>query len=214
MTERSSKLPFLAFALTFSGLVLFAAVRDLLEQQGRDPRHVVPNPTSAVREVGGWRGPANLEAEGLRLQLAPLHTDSERQAFDAKVLGERLGLGPGQPFRLEVSVQEGSKSPEYDRLAAAASAGELYLEDHGGRVGGLLFFGTGGVMDGAEPILRLFDPAETVGLERHGRLVFWGRPPGEGARLSGPDIDWRLTAGSLSRDELPRFVASRDKVSR
>lgn len=214
MTERSSKLPFLAFALTFTGLVLVAAVRDLLEQRGQDPRSVVPNPSSAVTDVGGWRGPASLEAEGLRLQLAPLHTASERQAFDAEVLRERLGLGPGQPFRLEVSARAGSKSPEFDRLAAAAGAGELYLEDQDGRVGGLLFFEAGAVTDGAEPILRLFDPEETVGLERQGRLVFWGCSPGEGARLSGPDIDWRLTASSLSRDELPRFVASRDKASR
>jgi len=214
MTERPSKLPLLAFGLTFSGLVLFAAVRDQLAGRAADPRSVVPTPASSELGVGGWRGPTSVQARGLKLLLAPLHTGSERQAFDAKVLEERLGLGPGQPFRLEVSVEEGPDCPEFALLEAAARAGELFVEDHDGRAAELLFARAGEVAAGAEPILRLFDPVETTGTERHGRLVLWGRPPGAAARLVGPGFDWRLSEGSFTRADLPLFVASRDKLTR
>jgi hypothetical protein len=210
MTGRPSKLPLLAFGLTLSGLFLFVAIRDQLGKSDPGARGAVPTPASAVDLVGGWRGPASLAAEGLDLIFAPLHTDPVRQSYDARILGERLELGKGAPFRLEVHA---TKKSQIAPLLAAARAGELLVEDTTGRAAELLASRAEHAPRGAQPIAHLFSAEATLDPESGGRLVFWGRPPIRGAVLVGPDFTWPLTPSSVPRADLPLFVASRSSTA-
>ncbi|MCZ6596280.1 MAG: hypothetical protein O7B99_01430, partial [Planctomycetota bacterium] len=63
----------------------------------------------APESMRGLRGELELPG-GARLlaQLTPLHAAEAWQAFDARALAERLELGPGEPWRLELWLEDAS----------------------------------------------------------------------------------------------------------
>jgi len=204
MAERSLKLPLFVFGLTLSSLTLAAVLRDQL-QANPSARTTVPTPSSSVEVVGGWRGPADLAAKGLELIFAPLHTDPKRQSYDAKMLAERLGLDAGAPFRLEVKA---SHMAETAALLEAARLGAVSIVDASGEAARLLPALVQNPAPGALPILRLFAPDATLDADAGGRLIFWGRAPGSGAKLVATGATWKLSASAVPRGDLPLFVAS------
>lgn len=204
MAGLHSKLPLFAFGLTLSSLVLVAVLKDELSG-GESPRRTVPTPLSEVDLVGGWIGPVDLAAAGCELIFAPLHTDPKRQSYDAEQLAERLELESGAPFRLEVKAEG---RPETSLLLAAARAGELSIRDDEGEVARPLALAAKATGGSSLPIRRVFAPQATLDPELGGRLIFWGRAPGRGAVVVGPDFTWKLSASSVSQNDLPLFVAS------
>ncbi len=64
------------------------------------PTGAVDGPSEVVVLEGRLVGD---EGPLLEVRLAPLSPDPSAQEFDARVLRARLGLGPGEPFRLEVT---------------------------------------------------------------------------------------------------------------
>lgn len=213
--ERRSKLPLLAFWLALGGVFAFAVIRGQLDRVDRDFHMQVPESDTAIVLIEGWSGPSDLEAAGLGLLLAPLHSNPERQAFDSKSLGARLGFErPGSPYRLELSQRDLSDERALElaaSIAMAAKSGGLRLEDEQGDLGGLLVDLAIAVGPGASPVLRIFAPERTLGDEdgSSGRLVLWATEPGVGLKLVGPDFVIELTPSTLNRKELPLFVASR-----
>ncbi len=153
---------------------------------GHRPRRE-PGPTPAVgdpdRAVAGLEARLELEGGGeLTARVLPLHGDPDRQAFDAEALRRRLGLPPGEAWRLSLS---------WTGSAEAADG-----ENGGLELGGL------GVRDARGPALELLPAAEAGGPPDPLRtllagrrpplhpgqavdLVLWGRAPAEGAALGG-----------------------------
>ena len=183
-------------------VVLFAALaalavgtrtlhRGVADDVAKAPRDAVPESA-----VGVWLGH---NPSGLVVRLSPLAREAERQAFDAKALALRLGLEPGQPFRLEccAHVPEGPH-PKRD----------LWVEDDEGVA----------LVPVASLLAPRSDPTEVVdpvmgllaaaGSAAGGTVtVLWGRAPGAGARLVGADAETGL-AHSFVVPLAPSTVAS------
>lgn len=198
--------------------VVLAAVFGTLvvsEYAQREPdarRPIVPLPAEPRGAVQGWRGPASLVAEGVDIVLAPLHADAERQAFDATALGARLGLPAGEPWRLEVQVGEASALERFD--AAARSGGLRVTAGDGAELQELSSaVARDRLAPSAAPLLALFrpqpEPSATEKGRFVGRWVLWGRRPEGACQLDVAGVTHTLEASAVGREELPRFVATR-----
>lgn len=178
-------LPVLSLAL---GLVWFHR-HPQVEVPGAPPRVSDPN-----SEVVVWRGTSASPGYGeLWVEVQPLHGDVERQEFEAESLRARFGLGTGEPLRVRLDwVLDGeSRDP-----GPPALRGESLRIVEGGE---LLASPIQGVLD-PEPSAGVHDPVRALlsapagGLSpgRGVDLVFWGRRPGDDARL----VDVTLDAGA------------------
>lgn len=178
--------PFGPSVVVFAALVALAVgTRTLRRDVDRDTNRdqVARAPRDAVPEsdVGVWLGH---DPTGLVVRLSPLSRESERQAFDAGALAARLGLEPGQPFRLEccAHLPEGSRPTrdvwiEDDEGVALVPLVRLVAPDAEAR----------GVVD---PVLGLLAaPGSVAG----GTVtVLWGRAPRAGAQLIGAHAELGL----------------------
>ncbi|MFT5052025.1 MAG: hypothetical protein ACI8QZ_003456 [Chlamydiales bacterium] len=120
--------------------------------------------------VEGWAGTSG----SLHARLMPLHADAARQRLDASALERRLGLGPGQPWRLLVTyLPHGETVGEPVAIAgwSVADPEGLALVPIVGRPAG---GGGSGVTDPLRSLLsapNLLEPGHEVS------LVLWGRAP-------------------------------------
>lgn len=202
---------YVVFWIALTTLCLTIVVSDLLKHPLAIPRSEVPLPADDALTIEGWRGPAAQIASGVHLVLAPLHVNAERQAFDAQALAARLNLPQGEPWRLEV---RGPNAEAFAALMEAQQAGTLSIRDASGMASRLM----GAAVDpdrvdlGARPILNLLAPGdlESENDQIVGRWVLWGRRPLETCQLVLADQEWSLTPASLGREEIPRYVASRN----
>lgn len=174
-----------------------------------------PEPPAAAqeREVEGWVGSGEL-APGLLLsaRLVPLHDEAQRQSFDREVLAQRLGLGPGEPWRLVlelVAPAAGAADETSLELTAAAvedSAGarlEPVLADRPSAV-------QGEVVDPLRALLAL--PGQSLHAGQAVTLVLWGAAPGAGARLLGFGEPIDLQARRVRVDVLPATLARLERA--
>lgn len=124
---------------------------------------------------------ARLAERGLRVRVAPFHADPRRQVFETQALRARFGRREGEPYRVELLLDE-------DAAPMHVDLGALAIADARGAA--------------LEPLVRVDasksiapDPVRTL-LEA-GPLelapgasttcVFWGRAPSDGARITGLD---------------------------
>lgn len=195
-------------------VVLFAALaalavgtrtlhRGAADDVAKAPRDAVPESA-----VGVWLGH---NTGGLVVRLSPLSREAERQAFDAKALASRLGLEPGQPFRLECCAH---------LPAGLEHKRDLWVEDDEGvalvPVANLLSLASDAAQV-VDPVLGLLAVPGTavgsaVGSATGGTVtVLWGRAPGAGARLVAADAktglahSWfvPLAPSTLASGQLP-----------
>lgn len=156
------------------------------EPVARAPRNAVPE-----ADVGVWLGH---NPSGLVVRLAPLSREPARQAFDAGALAARLGLEPGQPFRLEccAHLPKGSEPTrdvwiEDDEGVALVPLVRLVAPDADPRAVADHGVADHGVVD---PVLGLLSAPGTVA---GGTVtVLWGRAPRAGARLVGAHAELGL----------------------
>ena len=161
----------------------------------------VSDPDGPVEALGG-----RLEGDlgtALVAQLAPLHPDPQRQAFEARALARRFDLPDGQPWRLSVHWEAGALVDG----GAVVHLGEVAVHDAEGpalesiapdaeRAGSL------------DPVRSLFAaPTGTLGPGERIDWVLWGREPATGAagRDEGDSVRLvgLLPAGAAS-EELTR----------
>jgi len=161
----------------------------------------------------------------LRIRLEPLHPDARRQAFDAEVLAERLGLERGgipveeggpQPWRLTL-VAEADRAPQPPVQGASSDAPRpqgvpLVSTLSGVRCPGLepVLSAGGEARAGVEVLSALLGVADaplSAG-ERHD-LILWGEAPtypavvvvpGLGRTMLLPDVrDARRRSEAVAR---------------
>ena len=163
-------------------VVLLLGVRDRLLPRtgsGASAPPATPETLGEAVEVHGWSGSHERASDGARLdaRLEPLHPDPARQAFDAAVLSERLGLDVGgQPWRLSL-VSRGSPEPLVTDLAAVA-------------IRGLLPLVAGGAPERPDllPLTALFGaPEGPLPSGERADLVLWGPVP-EAPALDVPGL--------------------------
>jgi hypothetical protein len=191
------------------------------------PRPAAPAPVASDpdRTLDGWF--ASLEgADGsvLEVRLGPLYAQAERQAFDAQVLREKLGLPSGQPMRLLVHWRprphapgsasrsplagaeqpDPAASPELAERPAALGLGPLWVTDEDGRALRSLEFPADDTRSVRDPLRTLLQaPGGALAQGQSAEWVLWGRIPGPRARVEGllpdPQVD-REAALQLARD--------------
>jgi len=172
-----------------------------------------PPAVAQEREVGGWVGRGE-PAPGLSLsvRLVPLHDDAARQSFDREHLATRLGLGPGEPWRLVLELgrvaQEVTDVPALDLTAVGV------LDDSGARLGPVFAAlpapAPGAIVDPLRALLAL--PAETLQAGHALTIVLWGAAPGSGARLVGLGEPLDLQARRVRLGVLPATLARLDRA--
>ncbi len=193
------------FLLVFLSVVGAASL--FFGRRSRRTPAAPPQVTSPDETVAAFSG--ELEGAGgwLSATLAPLHAEPARQAFESSALARRLGLGPGEPWRLRVRWQRrrepGASRPAGDRPERDSPAG--------------IALGAVEVLDSEGAALRSFvpppapgngpaRPLETLLAPPAGALhpgavadwVLWGRTPAGEVRLSGlvPEGDGEFLAAT------------------
>jgi hypothetical protein len=128
--------------------------------------------------VEAWVGETQL-AQGAHVsaRLTRLHSDPLRQDFDARTLGTRFELGPGEPWQLELLLEGGAER-------GLALAGLVVCDEVGVRLGpfALASASPTAVADPVAVLLR--GPSEL----RPGEVVdvpLWGQEPGPGCEIRG-----------------------------
>jgi hypothetical protein len=199
----------------------------------RRPRRGDPAPPPVQSDpesgVAGWRGELAGARGWLEATLTPLHADPERHAFESRALARRLGLEPGQAWRLRVlwsapEVERGAASDAAraldPRVARGPGGAEPLARDDSAGIG----LGSVEVLDGQGSALRSLpapeatggaaDPLRTLAAPPPGALrpgqvadwILWGRAPVAGARLAGlvpeDDADFRAATGFAGPFEL------------
>lgn len=201
---------YLFFWITLTTMFTYMVVSDFMERRPAETRSEVPLPADDRIAVQGWRGPTALSASGVDLILAPLHASAERQAFDAGALAERLALEPGEPWRLEVRALDAQGMAAF---TAAAEGGQIELVDADGVAAALMVerVDQAALEPAALPILQLFagDAPQEQNQQFVGRWVLWGRRPLAACTLVVGSERMGLVPAALGREEIPRFVASR-----
>ncbi|MFT7677788.1 MAG: hypothetical protein ACI8QC_001773 [Planctomycetota bacterium] len=80
-------------------------------------------------EMGGYRARFTYQGSAVQARLAPLHASPERLAFDGQASAGRLGLRPGQPWRLELAREgEGQGPAGWDLADVRIAAGGASLQ--------------------------------------------------------------------------------------
>lgn len=195
------------------------ASRGAGERPAALPGAAVPSAADAIGEVPVWLGQHALSADGaVRARLTPLHAEPDRQAFDARALAQRLGLGAGEPWRLELAYEAPPDAPPL-------GLSDIAIEDASGRrIAPAAPAADGRAAAGAavDP-LRALVRAPRTALRPGGTasLVLWGDAPGAGARVVGVDAvgapsielaEDRAAGDGLSRP-LTRVAAVRSRAA-
>jgi hypothetical protein len=148
-------------------------------------------------------------------RLGPLHGDPQLQAFDARVLRARLGLGSGQVWRLELAVEgEGELALLPDGIRLRGAGGELspLVVDEGREPGAA---GSVTAASATAPLIALLRPPPPGPVGPRLQLGLWGEPGSgpltlHGVGLVGGDgpLALELVPESSSAARLPRSLAA------
>jgi hypothetical protein len=217
-------------ALITAGVASIAATWFLAVETRRASAPKPPPPVQDARdEVTGLAGEIALE-NGARLsvRIARLHSERERQRFDAEALRRRFELKTGEPFACELRFFEGHDAAGTS-ATAAIELSNLHLVDAQGTALAPLAAPAPSALTHpaqtnpeqsaiADPLATLLAPPS--GALAPGQsicLVLWGREPAKEARLvlgNAPEIALSSAAlrradidSSLARIEVARTVA-------
>ncbi len=165
-----------------------------------------PPSDDAPRTVAGWRG-SRVLADGSRLEieLLPMHAEPERERFEALVLERRLGLAPGEPWRLNL-VWRAAGETSGDESSAAIDLAGLAVHDVGGTALAPI---TSGVRPAAvvDPVAVLFAPPRDGLLPGEAvSLILWGRAPASEAWLVDSSSEVALAQTGLAVNGLARSL--------
>ncbi|MBK7876457.1 MAG: hypothetical protein IPJ77_12020 [Planctomycetes bacterium] len=133
--------------------------------------------SDAPAETFGLEG--RIGALGARVRVAALHVEPRRQAFEARALRRRFDEPAGEPFRLQVLLDEGARPVQIDfARITVVDAGGLALRP---------LLDAPAAAGGAADPLRTLLAAGRVELAPGGvaECVLWGRLPADGAALGG-----------------------------
>ncbi len=204
---------FAGLLITLCALVLFALwARRLgartLGERARPP--IVDAPAS----IPGWSAVLSMPGGGLLdVRLLPMHAEPERQRFEAQALERRLGLGVGEPWRLnlawlppEASLAPGATDPsDCLDLSALTVADASGVAQHTLRRPDAAPPG-----EPADPVLVLLTPpCARLGPGEAVSLILWGRAPLASPRLigaGGPASSIELVQSGLVAAELARAL--------
>lgn len=168
-------------------------------------------------ELDAWVGHVPLErgAGRLELRLTPLQVDARRQAFDREALADELGLGPGEPWRLEVRYEASTLDRAAATDADADRSQAVRLVDPGiADREGLACAPIDAEGDGPlATLLRTPRPLELTAGESV-QLVLWGRRPLGAPRVVGltdgnDALDGALSLLVVPESDVPASVARR-----
>ncbi len=123
-------------------------------------------------------------------QIAPLHADPTRQAFEAGALRGRFEGLAGEPYLVRIEIQRTAAS------TARIDPSAVRVEDDAG-----IALSAPSIVPPAEadPIATLFRPSASIAAGERGSFVLFGREPGAGARLVVGE-GWSLTLASRTGD--------------
>ncbi len=211
MTESSEHLPNRSgarvrrFALLWIAPAFLLAFLALLAlEHSAPPRHASsPTIASPDESIAGFAARAELEGATLRVRLAPLHPDVERERFDASALRQRLGRGDGEPWRATLSLDV---DPAHSTPNAIALDSLRIVDDDGDALTALAPPETSD--DRASDPLRtlLAPPTGPLSAGSSLEIVLFGRAPRSHARLlglAGSEIALAPTAYRRAELELP-----------
>lgn len=202
----------LVLILPLSTLILVVLWSRHWRQTSTGARPAPPDATQE-RDVEGWVGRGE-PAPGLFLsaRLVPLHEDAARQTFDREKLAGRLGLGPGEPWRLVLELVAPAPGTTH---TTSLELNAVAVEDAAGARLGPLFQDPprpeqGEVVDPLRALLAL--PAQSLHAGHAVTLVMWGAAPGAGARLVGLGEPLDLQARRVRIDVLPATLARLERA--
>ncbi|MEZ5979523.1 MAG: hypothetical protein R3F34_15090 [Planctomycetota bacterium] len=141
-------------------------------------------------------------------RLSRLQSEGARQRFDREAIAARLGLGTGEPWRLEIAF-EGEGGAGAHLVCDAPS-----IEDDDGVASASI------ESDASDPLVALFTPdASSVAPGSAVQFVLWGREPKDGARVVGVvfagasrvDVPLLLESTEVDPSLVPEFVARGDE---
>lgn len=161
-------------------------------------------------ELEAWIAAVPVGGSGARLEvrLTALQGDARRQAFDRDQLAARLGLGAGEPWRLEVRYDAGERSAAGDGETASVRLAGAAISDRDGVASrGLDLAGRGplAALLRTPPELEL-QPGEAI------QLVLWGRRPNAAPRAlglvqAGAALECMLSPVVVPESDVPASVA-------
>ncbi len=190
--------PALWFLLGAVGLLLAAGVVTLLRWRAKSP-YAPPSAGDPSWPVTVWRGEA-ISADGahVSVELAALHADAGRQAFETSALRRRFARSDGEPWRLRVQRSGAEGAVEPLELVAPE------VRDAQGSVSRPLELPPldGALQDPLWSLLRV--PDEALLAAQAVDLVLWGRSPGDGALLRGLKLNERELELALTQAQSPR----------
>jgi hypothetical protein len=191
-------------------LVLLLAVLHLAERRPGLGRRAQPPRACGGEEVEAWAGSVEVPSGGrLQVNLAPLHSNSDRQRFEAQSLARRLDLGEGEPWRLVLR--------HVGHPGADLELGGLVVADEGGAR--LRPLSPPAQTEGiADPLAVLLAAPERLTAGSARTLVLWGPAPSGTPRLgglgvSGPELV-PLVPGSVAGSELDGSLVRIERFAR
>ena len=169
----------------------------------------------APQALRGFEGLAQgAGGHGARLfaRLTPLQAGEGWQRHDAEVLRERLGLGEGEPWRLELVQAPGEDAGPIGLLPAAVADARGRALRSLETLPGAETSPDGGAPPVVDPLRALVtQPARELGAGEEVQLVLWGRRPGDDARLllgvEGASGSVPLAETSVPAEDLARSLA-------
>lgn len=181
----------------------------------------------ALRDVlgGEWTGAGGV----VSFWLAPSQADAERQAFHARALRKRYGLGEGEPWRLRLewtaSAANGAAGPA--EPGARIDAANLYVESQGGArlsplsiaadmdpLATLLAPPAQPLAPGSGVDVTLWGVAPRGEAALHGLGTQAGAPSGEGVVLRPRPLRVAELAGPMARLDVPPAAQGKKRDAR
>lgn len=199
-------------ALVFLGLFLSLVLVHFLTRGGGEHTDRVTVDGGGPARAPGWVAHAELtgtDPDGtdpamLRARLTRLHAAPERQRFDAETLRERLALGPGEAWRLELALEGDAETPLALGAISVADADGTALVPAVERAEAPA---PNAVADPLRALAAAGDGLVWPGEPR--QVLLWGRAPRDDARLilGGLDAPLALEPRDVELDALPESLA-------
>lgn len=221
--DQARRAPAPWFLIAALGLLVGAGAYAYLRRSAGAP-YLPPAAGDPEQPVQVWRGEMTLAAGGrLVAEVAPLHADAGRQAFETASLRRKFARSDGEPWRVRLRREPASDAnATADSGADAAAIVELEaltLHDTRGLAAAALELPK---LDGAlqDPVWSLFRaPQGGLASAQAADLVLWGRAPGDraelrarssGAALATP-LAIALEAAHVARAQLERPFTHRTR---
>lgn len=190
---------------------LFSLVIGVLwARRARTPwngRRPAPPALEEASERDAWVGETTRDGARIVARLLPLHDAHPRLAFERDVLAERLRLGAGRPWRLELAYHE------LDAAAAGLELTNAQVIHDAGALALAVSRAPEPPEDGvADPLqVLLAPPGDRLEAGREVTLVLWGPAPEGVVRLVTPGLELVLEPRRVAAVLVPETLARLDR---